>query len=201
MDMDKIKTILEALLLLLVSVQVNAAIIDNGSWTADTESSLDWLDLSATTGYSYNNVLESYSSWRHATYDEVVDMYDQIFTSVDFSSELIWHDVNDGTESDMEAEIFKNLFGITFSDGSLIKSIGFYMREDNNLGFLGTLDRVENGNSRIYTTYYPSSYDFDSINPEWGHFLVRVTSVPEPTTPLLFLAGMLGLGIVRRCGA
>ncbi len=43
----KIKSILGCSILLLVSVQANAAIINNATWTTDTDSGLDWLDVTA----------------------------------------------------------------------------------------------------------------------------------------------------------
>jgi hypothetical protein len=40
----KIKVILGASILLLVSGQANAELVDNGDWTTDTNTGLDWLD-------------------------------------------------------------------------------------------------------------------------------------------------------------
>lgn len=54
-----------------------AAIIDLGNITRDTESGLDWLDLTETVGLSYNEVTAqmgpggAYEGWRYATTQEL----------------------------------------------------------------------------------------------------------------------------------
>jgi hypothetical protein len=77
MDMDKIKTILGASILLLVSVQVNAAIIDMGDYQLDGNTGMQWLDLTLTTGLSVNDALSIYSSsgWKLATESQFDQMY------------------------------------------------------------------------------------------------------------------------------
>ncbi len=52
----KIKLILGASILLLVSVQANASIIDNGDRTTDSVSGLDWLDVTFSMNRSYDEV-------------------------------------------------------------------------------------------------------------------------------------------------
>ena len=53
--------------------QANAAIIDNGSYTTDTESGLDWLDVTLSINRSYSDVSSQFGSggdfegWRYAT--------------------------------------------------------------------------------------------------------------------------------------
>ena len=42
--------------LLVSSFSINAAIIDNSSYTTDSRTGLDWLDLTATDGQSFNAV-------------------------------------------------------------------------------------------------------------------------------------------------
>ena len=41
---------------MVVSFNAGAALIDNGTYTTDTASGLDWLDLTETTGLSFNYV-------------------------------------------------------------------------------------------------------------------------------------------------
>jgi hypothetical protein len=55
----------------------HAMLIDNGNYTTDTVTGLDWLDLTATRGESFDNIVAqmgpggTYAGWRHATREEV----------------------------------------------------------------------------------------------------------------------------------
>lgn len=55
---------------------VQASVIDNGLYTTDTESGLDWLDVTETVGMSLSDVFAqlnaggSYEGWRYASGDE-----------------------------------------------------------------------------------------------------------------------------------
>ena len=51
MNILKIISVATALVL---SASVNSALVDKGTYTTDTASELDWLDLSITVGQSYN---------------------------------------------------------------------------------------------------------------------------------------------------
>jgi hypothetical protein len=60
------------LLLLFAGFQANATIIDNGTYTTDTDSGLDWLDVTASINRSYDDVSTEFGSggdfegWRYA---------------------------------------------------------------------------------------------------------------------------------------
>ena len=58
--------------LLVCSLSANATIIDNGSYTTDTITGLDWLDVTETLGLSVDQVLASplYNDWHYATADQ-----------------------------------------------------------------------------------------------------------------------------------
>lgn len=56
-DTMKIRSILLSLALLSGSASANAILVDNEDFTTDTRTGLDWLDMSFTDGYSYNEVL------------------------------------------------------------------------------------------------------------------------------------------------
>ena len=65
--------------LLALSIYANASIIDNGNYTTDTLSGLDWLDLTETTGRNYNEVYDDINNsggdfgageWRYASQSE-----------------------------------------------------------------------------------------------------------------------------------
>jgi hypothetical protein len=73
----KTKTITTALAAFLLSVPSQAALIDLGNVTRDTNSGLDWLDATATAGMSYNDVSLQFGSggafegYRYATLPEL----------------------------------------------------------------------------------------------------------------------------------
>ena len=64
----------------IVSINAHAAIIDNDTYTTDTDSGLDWLDVTASMFISHNEVVEQFGSggvfegWRYATGDEVNEL-------------------------------------------------------------------------------------------------------------------------------
>ena len=68
--------------LFVLSISANAAIVDNGTYTTDTVSGLDWLDLTETRGLSYDyissksGVGQDFEGWRYATGIEVSGFFD-----------------------------------------------------------------------------------------------------------------------------
>ena len=59
---------------LVLSTSVNAALIDNGTYTTDSLSGLDWLDLTETNNQSYNQSPTLNPGWRHATHTEITGL-------------------------------------------------------------------------------------------------------------------------------
>jgi len=84
----KLATITTALVL---STSVNAALIDNGLLTTDTESGLNWLDLTETNGMTFKEVSSQLSiggqfeGYRYASTAEVVDLWSRNF-GIDLNS-------------------------------------------------------------------------------------------------------------------
>ncbi|WP_101756942.1 VPLPA-CTERM sorting domain-containing protein [Oceanicoccus sp. KOV_DT_Chl] len=76
-----------ALALAGISLSTQAAIVDLGNITRDTASGLDWLDLTATAGLSYTDVLlqmdvgGDYEGWRYASAAE----FDQLVVSFGYA--------------------------------------------------------------------------------------------------------------------
>ena len=101
------KLLLGATILLLVSVQVNAEIVDNGDWTTDTSSGLDWLDLDLTLGMSLATAATTYSGWRLATTSEYDDLFDTIFPNYTTPKSLTY---DSGVKDDYESpRVFRRL--------------------------------------------------------------------------------------------
>lgn len=60
--------------LLSVLSQANAVLVDNGDYTTDTRTGLDWLDMSFSQGLSYNASIANNPGWRAASKSEVANL-------------------------------------------------------------------------------------------------------------------------------
>jgi hypothetical protein len=76
------------LLFLFAGFQANAALIDNGDYSTDDESGLDWLDWTLTANKTQAEALTLYSSagWRIATKSEAIGLMDNVY-GIDVGSE------------------------------------------------------------------------------------------------------------------
>jgi hypothetical protein len=72
--------------LLSVSTLANATLIDNGDYTTDTESGLDWLDWTKTLNYTQSEALDEFggAGWRIATATEADGLMDIQFGVADY---------------------------------------------------------------------------------------------------------------------
>ena len=72
-------TLLAVSALLMAAGSALADLVDNGTTTTDTDTGLEWLDITETTGLSYNEVLASdyvtNDGYRFATEAEVHQLY------------------------------------------------------------------------------------------------------------------------------
>ena len=139
--MGKIKIILGASILLFVSVQVNADIIDaNNTNTeyapgkyADLQG-LQWLTLDETLGESYDSIISGYNGltndgWRYATRQETETLLGSLWGGTISG----WsHDNADG------AKWFTSVFGLTASAPSL-----FFPTLDHSYFLFGDLTDCE----------------------------------------------------------
>ena len=73
-DVFQVRILTTIAFLLFGWLPAQAALIDNGTYTSDTESGLDWLDFSETVGLSYTASLAANSGWRLATNPEVTNL-------------------------------------------------------------------------------------------------------------------------------
>lgn len=193
-------TLQKALLLvslLAISLSANAALIDNGSYTTDDVSGLDWLDLSETDAQIYNEAETLNPGWRYATNTEVEGLFAQAFVGYYNTN------ANGNSRSDENpygnqlADIFtfQSLFGITFSPSSGVSaSYGLYEDEDGIIRMMGAY-RSPNLNvaySDEFTTVYPRTSTYGNE----GIYMVR--AVPLPAAGYLFIAALAGLGLIKR---
>ncbi len=180
-----------------LSSNAHATLIDNGLFTSDNTTGLDWLDLSISAGQSYNSTATINDGWRYATNEEVENLFNTAFEGYyshrpdDYAfSQDYTHYV--GLEQD--AANWWGLFGGTTPS----KSLGMYRDENNMLRTLGVTRYYSNG-WFVYGKNYSTnlSDQADSQLDSYGTFLVRNTEgyqapIPEPIMPILFITGIAG---------
>ncbi|NOQ65233.1 MAG: PEP-CTERM sorting domain-containing protein [Methyloprofundus sp.] len=202
--MIKNKLSITTLTIALLSIShVNAEIIDNDSYTTDTISGLDWLDLSATRGMSYDQVVADteLNGWRFATTSEVSSFFDAFGGDSNFYNGYstqnnglfdviapLWGDLRQQTHLQIPNE------GDGFSK--------FFTQASDPTDFIphGLIyDEILEPET---TTQDYVSISFGSTNSVYsdldtGSALVRNT-VPEPTTFILISTGLLGMLRLRQ---
>lgn len=208
--MKFLSTFLVFAALLSTSATLHAApvdFIDNGISTTDKLSGLEWLDVSETSGRSYNDVSSElgaggeFEGWRYATSSELLTLVSnwtgQIITathqvlfpegegSIDGLVSLLGPTSSDFFSSDENA----------FVKGILADPIGGWHHQ---AAFLFNLDLNEEDADFIFANAGPySDYFTDST---YGSFLVRdaqISAIPLPPAILLFASAVGLLGLLR----
>ena len=208
----KVKLILGASILLLVSGQSNAALFEadylsagDGLITMDTNSTLEWLDLSLTSGMPFANALSAYSAdgWRYAEQNEIFAMFDSNFTNINDNGSTV---ADPGTTTYDEAVHMVNMFGLTPSAPSEV-SFGWYEDADDFLRLSGVW--LANGGA-VAVIYRDFNNNYDEIPaaptprddgyPDVGTYLVRgVSPIPIPAAIWLFGTALIGfVGFCKR---
>lgn len=197
-------------IVLTLSNSANAALIDNGSFTTDTASGLDWLDLTQTVNTEYS-VVESqmgaggqFEGWTLASRDQVITflgnaggngVYDGT-NNTQINTDSGWNTENNGVVAPL-LDIWGN-----FSNDPQNHSAHFIFDEQNQfdhytMGYLFDTTKASWGLvsdlMEITTTWSGSA------STQVGAALVRTSVVPVPAAVWLFGSGLIGLaGIARR---
>lgn len=200
-----------AILTMAVSGTASSSIIDNGLYTTDTQSGLDWLDLSDTVGLSYDyvsNQLDAggdFEGWHYANGDQFNDLWSTLTgTTLDGTYGYQYANNSSALES------YQNIFGITreFFDTSGQQPI---VTDRQSLGLISddatpgrkwaasilddTLD-----DSNDYFKAHSMQYGLFETRDYLGSWLVRDTAVtvPEPSIIALFSFGLVGMTFIQR---
>lgn len=188
------------LVLLVMPFAASADLINgtssSGTTVLDTTNNVEWLDLLVTTGLSPDEALAAYSAagWRWATSAEVTELYDQFF----LANGPDVPDFRPGPDqnvpfSDAQFAAFADLFGLTYSSSPDFIG-GWYddgVLNDRQLGLYWYGNFARGGN--IFVIGPDSDYSLE----EYGVYLIREVSVPEPGTLALFAIGLAGMGLAR----
>lgn len=172
---------------MLLGAPASATLLDLGSITRDTASGLDWLDVSESVGFTFDEIEAGVggfgqAGWRHANTAEVCGLFTQ-FASFPCPG-------NSGFGFVSEARALIELVGSApnplltsglFADGQDPQRVGDAVANALPIaGILGiNLDAIP----------------VDAI-PRGGHSLVR--PIPEASTALLLALGLVGMGVRRR---
>ncbi|MFT6907623.1 MAG: hypothetical protein ACJAS1_004307 [Oleiphilaceae bacterium] len=192
------------LMIMLASTSVEAILIDNGSNTYDSDTSLAWLDLSETIGLSGSEALEANSGYRIAGFDDVSDLFEKIFNLDPIGlSDSMWYSGNPLENQVEKVSLFNNLFGCTRSyGGNDCASLGLYNDDQHNSKLMGSWDLYLSGKpfgSRVFYNYSTSNIgEVDTGGVGAGIFLVAKSAVPEPSTFWLFGLVLISTVIMRK---
>jgi hypothetical protein len=166
--------------------------VGDGLITIDTAAGLEWLDVPATLGLSFDQANASdfvtLQGFRHATESEVLTFFDAAgLTSA----------IPRRADNYAGGVLLLALIGPGIDYGTAILLEGFY---DTGATFPSNVvidyAKTPNSNGVAFVnniSYYPSDYSHIGI----GNFLVR-QAVPEPGTLALLGLGLAGLGYTRR---
>lgn len=192
--MDKIKLFLGALLLLLLSLQVNAALISrlDGLAYYDSEADLTWLaDANAgglmnwpdSNAWAANLTVGGVFGWRLASLDNCIDYY--------------------CTTSEIGNFFFNVLGGIGEQQLTLTHNANFDLFSNIQAGdYWSTTDLTgDNRNAWIFNMGNGIRSSANKGRNTYFAWAIRdgdVAAVPEPSILALMLSGILGLGALRR---
>lgn len=207
--------IIAGLAVLGVLMPAQASLIDGGSYTTDTVTGFDWLDLTQTTGLAFDSVIEmmapgeSLAGWRYASRSEVATFWENAggvgpFTGaakggLDWVGGLqrLWGITYPFVYSSADgAASFETSVAMTADQSPTCAACNLTVYIANNWlisdSSIRDLAEVEQRNE---------AYRWQGQRPI-GHALVRVSGVPgeelpEPDTSIL-IGAALGISLVLR---
>jgi hypothetical protein len=201
--MNLLGRITTIILLSLAPHFANATLIDHTSYTLDTGTGLEWLDVTATLGQSYNGVLGGYGGYVAAgySYATLTDICTLFSNAGAGTAGCLGVQSNISENISLSsAQLLKSLLGETWTGGG---TFGLYDAGNipNGRVSLGCINTVSNGCLGGFTApsvqHLYNWAGLDTSHNLVGSYLVRTTDVPEPSTLAIFALGMIGLASRR----
>lgn len=221
-----LKSTLFIIFTLLLLNPAHAVIIDNGHFTTDSQSGLDWLDVTESFQRSYDDVSSQFGAggdfegWRYATLNELIILINNATgISIGESQYYQYLEVPEDTIDTLVAYLGSTLDlywpSVHGDTGSWDSNHGFEEGEglDETAGMLAN---INDNNSPMYAHFIDKDYDpnrkdlifintestLTRYNVEYievGSFLVRQSQVvPEPSILWLFSFSLVGFILFRR---
>ena len=204
------KSIISAVSVTLLAISFNvtaysSTILDQGIYTTDQISGLDWLDLTETNNLSYNYISSQlgaggiYEGWSYATSLQVADLWSNF--GIDLSA---------GAPTYVSGFLDPNIIEASTLLGNILNE---YSSTDFSYGTLGLTADLKLGanpemmgaylwNPDVSSIYFPIDYTFTTpydADLFFGSYLIRSSVVPIPPAVWLFGSGLIGLiGLARR---
>ena len=206
---------------LAIPIEVDAALIEldlfssgDGLITQDTETGLEWLDLTSTLNLSITDILSDVGGWKslgfeHATIEQVTDL----FLHSDLGNVIIYPlHYPDGypttgypisSQNLIGAQSLLTLMGTTWvhttGNPYRIGGLGLVLSETAPGGATNASYGTNTEQTEGFFFVPDGQTHFADKHPTKGNFLVRTSAVPIPASVWLFGSGLLGLiGIARR---
>lgn len=194
-------------LVFLLASPAHAALVDNESFTTDTVTGLDWLDLGYTVDMAILDAPVNNPGWRLATNSEIETLFGQLFPGFTSGSSGFcssWAPAGCYAGQYQDAFDFISLMqgppspglncltGTYFDEDAAARAIGGCVYNDGSL------------RSEVYGTEYGGNYSSyvetgGNTASNTGAMLVRSTAyVPIPATVWLFGSALAGLGWLKR---
>lgn len=174
------------------SMGANASIIDSSLFvegdkraTLDTDTGLEWLKLSETKGFSYNEILQEiayggeFSGWRLPTYEEAIGYTSAVINSTGYRN-ISTSGTHDGVSNPHINQVLSILADVgatlgstsTMYWGSATGVTGLYYNNDGDLKYLNAYTNGKHIYSGQIFYNYTTSQNKDTVSDTKSFFLV-----------------------------
>lgn len=176
------------------SMNLYAALADHGTYTTDVDAGLDWLDLTATKGLSFNYVSSqlgaggAFEGWTVADGNQIASLFQAAGGSEPFTG---FNAANNGVPGSLLA-----LWGHTVFTPLGNPAARFFTA--------ASVSSTQQWYGNVYddgTAYMTVYYDYFNkalANPGFATALVRSSVVPVPAAVWLFASGLIALPVLTR---